>query len=183
MTEEKTNTSLVRRDFIHVASGALGATGVVFATWPFIDSMNPAADVLALANVEVDLTSISIGERVTVKWQGKPIFIARRSEAEIAQARLDNTASMADRELDETRAKSPEWLVAIGICTHLGCVPVGQKAGDDRGQWNGWFCPCHGSHYDVSGRIRKGPAPRNLDIPPYSFPKPQVLRIGATDKV
>ena len=183
MADVKNNIKLVRRDFIHVASAALGATGVVIATWPFIDSMNPAADILALATLDVDLSPIGIGERVTVKWQGKPIFIPRRSETEIKQARGDDSVSMVDRELDETRTKRPEWLVAIGICTHLGCVPVGQKAGQDRGQWDGWFCPCHGSHYDTSGRIRKGPAPRNLDIPPHSFPKADILRIGATEDV
>lgn len=171
-------STVIRRDFIHVAAGAFTATGIVAATWPFIDSLNPAADVLALSTVEVDLAPIEPGQRITIKWQGRPIFIARRTGAEIRAATQGDSASMPDKAPDVTRIQRPEWLVVIGICTHLGCVPLGQPAQSDRGEWNGWFCPCHGSHYDTAGRIRKGPAPRNLDIPPYRFVSDMVLKIG-----
>ncbi|MFC4346540.1 ubiquinol-cytochrome c reductase iron-sulfur subunit [Kordiimonas lipolytica] len=170
--------ALPRRDFLHVASGALIATGGIVATWPFIDSMNPAADTLALASVDVDLSVIAVGERVTIKWRGKPVFIVRRTKTEIAAARHDDEAALVDRETDASRIINQPWLVVIGICTHLGCVPLGQKETDSRGDYGGWFCPCHGSHYDTSGRIRKGPAPRNLDLPPYQFVAADVLRIG-----
>lgn len=178
MTESSDKRTIVRRDFIHVAAGAFAGTGILAATWPFIDSLNPAADVRALATVEIDLAPIDVGQRITIKWQGRPVFIARRTEAEIRSAVQDDEVFMLDKAPDITRVERPEWLVVIGICTHLGCVPLGQSVQSDRGEWNGWFCPCHGSHYDTSGRIRKGPAPRNLDIPPYRFVTETVLKIG-----
>lgn len=176
-TEENGAT---RRDFLHVAATGFGAVGATVAVWPFIHQMNPAADTLALATVEVDLTAIAEGEAVIIKWQGKPIFIRHRTAAEIAEAQAVDVASLVDKQTDEERVKEGkgQWLVLSGICTHLGCVPVGTKAGDEKGEYGGWFCPCHGSHYDTSGRIRKGPAPLNLEIPPYEFLTDTSIRIG-----
>jgi ubiquinol-cytochrome c reductase iron-sulfur subunit len=162
-----------RRDFIVIAAGAFGAVGAAAAVWPFIDQMNPSADVLALSSTEVDLSQIAEGQIVTILWRGKPVFVDHRTAAEIAAAQKDDTAEMRDPQKDADRVKKPEWLVTIGICTHLGCVPLGHQ-----GEYGGWFCPCHGSVYDTSGRIRKGPAPRNLDIPPYAFLNDTRIRIG-----
>jgi len=167
-----------RRDFIHVMATSMAATGAVVAAWPFIDSLNPSADTLAVATVDLRLGAIAVGERVTVKWQGKPVFVARRTEREIAEALADDKTAMRDPATDATRVIRPEWLIVIGICTHLGCVPLGQRPSDPRGDWDGWFCPCHGSQYDTAGRIRKGPAPRNLDLPPYRFLSDTLIRIG-----
>jgi ubiquinol-cytochrome c reductase iron-sulfur subunit len=167
-----------RRDFLYVAAAGAGVVGTALAVWPLIDSMNPAADVLALASSEVDLSAIEVGQSITVKWRGKPVFVRRRSAAEIESARADDGGDLPDPETDEARVQRPEWLILVGICTHLGCVPLGQKDSDPRGDWRGWFCPCHGSHYDTSGRIRKGPAPRNLDVPGYEFLDDSTVRIG-----
>jgi len=176
-TSKNASKSPKRRDFLHISAATMAGTGALAAAWPFIDSLNPSLDTLALSSLELDLSSIMKGERVTVKWRGKPIFISHRTEAEITTARSEDLAALPDPQNDSDRVQIDEWLVVIGICTHLGCVPLGQQARDDRGNWNGWFCPCHGSHYDVSGRIRKGPAPRNLDIPPYSISKTTLLLI------
>jgi ubiquinol-cytochrome c reductase iron-sulfur subunit len=167
-----------RRDFLLIASSALGAAGAASAVWPFVDSMNPAADTLALASTEVDIASIQVGQSVTVAWRGKPVFIRRRTADEIAQATKDDASDLRDKETDASRVKKAEWLILIGVCTHLGCVPGGQKPGDDRGEFNGWKCACHGSQYDTSGRIRKGPAPKNLEVPPYAFLTDTTIRIG-----
>ncbi|WP_138380341.1 ubiquinol-cytochrome c reductase iron-sulfur subunit [Luteithermobacter gelatinilyticus] len=169
-----------RRNFLYVASGVFAATGSVISLWPLIDSMNPSADVLALSTVEVDLSPIEVGQAITVKWRGRPVFIRRRTPEEIAHARAVDISELRDPETDVQRIKPgyDEWLVMIGVCTHLGCIPLGQKPGDPKGEYGGWFCPCHGSHYDMSGRIRKGPAPRNLDIPPYAFLTDSYIRIG-----
>lgn len=167
-----------RRDFLILATGAMGVVGAAALAWPFIDQMNPAADTLSVSTLEFDLSSIERGQRVTVKWRGKPVFIDRRTEATIAAARADDTASLKDPESDADRVIDPEWLIVIGICTHLGCIPLGQADGSPRGNWDGWFCPCHGSHYDLSGRIRKGPAPRNLDLPNYAFIGENLVRLG-----
>jgi ubiquinol-cytochrome c reductase iron-sulfur subunit len=140
--------------------------------------MNPTADVTAKAVVEIDVEGVEPGTRITVKWSGKPVFIDHRTEAQINLAVADDMTSMPDPEPDADRAPNPEWLVVVGVCTHLGCVPLGQGASDPRGEWSGWFCPCHGSHYDTAGRIRRGPAPRNLDLPPYEFAGPTLLKIG-----
>jgi ubiquinol-cytochrome c reductase iron-sulfur subunit len=148
------------------------------AVWPLFNSMNPSADVTALSVVEVDLSGVAPGIRITVKWNGKPVFIDHRTDERIAKARADDTAALPDPALDADRAVRPEWLVVIGVCTHLGCIPLGQRGIDPLGEWDGWFCPCHGSHYDTAGRIRKGPAPRNLDLPPYSFKSDTVISIG-----
>ena len=175
-----------RRDFLYVATAATGAVVAGAATWPLIDQMNPSKDVLALASIEVSVDGVEPGTQIKVKWRGKPVFIRRRTPEEIAEsretpldelpdplARNDNKpgadASDANRSLDA----DGEWLVMLGVCTHLGCVPI-EEAGD----FGGWFCPCHGSHYDKSGRIRKGPAPENLPVPEASFVSESVIKLG-----
>lgn len=167
-----------RRDFLYLTAGAFSALGSAAALWPFIASMNPSADVLALASTEVDLSPIQLGQRITVAWRGKPVFIDHRPPERIEAARADDKADLPDPQPDRARVQRPEWLVVVGICTHLGCVPLGQKETAPRGQWGGWFCPCHGSHYDMSGRIRKGPAPKNLAVPPYTFLTDTTIRVG-----
>jgi len=167
-----------RRDFLYLATIGVGAAGAAAFAWPIIDSMNPAADVLALSSIEVDLSAIEVGQSVTVKWRGKPVFIRRRSIDEINAARADDTADLVDPQPDAARVQKAEWLVMVGVCTHLGCIPLGQKTGEPRGDFGGWFCPCHGSHYDTSGRIRKGPAPKNLEVPGYAFLEDTAIRIG-----
>lgn len=171
---------VTRRDFLHVATGALLGVGAVLAAWPFIDQMQPSADVKALATVEVDLSGIAKGQGVKVMWRGKPVFIRNRTEREIAEARAVNLADLRDPQPDEDRvqANKEQWLVLIGVCTHLGCVPLGTMPGETKGQYDGWFCPCHGSHYDNSGRIRKGPAPTNLEVPFYRFVDENRIVIG-----
>ena len=167
-----------RRDFIVVATYAMGAVGTGAFAWPLIDQMNPAADTLALASIEVDVSKIAEGQSITLKWRGKPVFIRHRTKAEIEEALRDDALDMRDPQIDGDRVQKPEYLVVLGVCTHLGCVPLGQKIGEIRGEYDGWFCPCHGSHYDSSGRIRKGPAPTNLEIPPYAFLSDDVIKIG-----
>lgn len=169
-----------RRDFLFIAAGAMGATGVAAVAWPFINTMNPAADTLALASIEIPLGSIQPGQAITVKWRGKPVFVRRRTAEEIKTAQETKLADLPDPQDDAARVKAgkAEWLVLVGVCTHLGCVPLGQGAGDLKGDYKGWFCPCHGSHYDTSGRIRKGPAPKNLEVPEYTFVGDTTVRVG-----
>jgi ubiquinol-cytochrome c reductase iron-sulfur subunit len=167
-----------RRDFLILAAGAFSGLGAAAALWPFIHSMNPAADTLALASIETDLAPIQPGMRIKVSWRGKPVFIDRRTPQEIEQARAVDINALRDPEPDQRRVQKPEWLVLVGVCTHLGCVPLGTAATEPRGDYGGWFCPCHGSHYDTSGRIRKGPAPKNLAVPPYVFLTDTSIRIG-----
>ena len=167
--DKKTN----RRDFIFTASYALGAVGMGAVVWPLIDQMNPDASVKALASTEVDISGVERGQSITVLWRGKPVFIRRRTDEEIAKAKEVNLEELKHPEKDEDRAKDPEWLVMLGVCTHLGCVPLG-----DKGEYGGWFCPCHGSHYDTSGRIRKGPAPTNMEVPKYEFVNANTIKIG-----
>ena len=174
----KVSKKKTRRDFIVIASYSMGAVGAGAAIWPIINQMNPAADTLAMASTEVNIGALEIGQALTVKWRGKPVFIRRRTEDEINDTRTVAIDSLRDPQSDEDRVQKDEWLVVMGVCTHLGCVPLGQKIGDGKGDYGGWFCPCHGSHYDASGRIRKGPAPQNLEIPPYSFISDNVLKIG-----
>ena len=170
MAEGKKNN---RRDFIFSASYALGAVGVGAVAWPLIDQMNPDASVKALASTEVDVSGIERGQSITVLWRGKPVFIRRRTDEEISKAQEVDLKDLKHPETDEERAKNPEWLVMLGVCTHLGCVPLG-----DKGEYGGWFCPCHGSHYDTSGRIRKGPAPTNMEVPKYEFVNSNTIKIG-----
>lgn len=167
-----------RRDFIVVATNTMLAVGAAAVAYPFINQMNPAADTLALSSIEVDVSGIEEGQAITVKWRGKPVFIRHRTAAEIELAGQVNLDDLRDPEGDVDRVEKPEYLVIQGICTHLGCVPLGQKIGEVKGDYNGWFCPCHGSHYDTSGRIRKGPAPTNLEVPPYAFLSDNVIKIG-----
>ena len=162
-----------RRDFLFTASYALGAVGVGAAVWPLIDQMNPDASVKALATTEVNISKIELGKTITVLWRGKPVFIRRRTQEEINKAQNVNLKELKDPQRDEDRVKKSEWLIMTGVCTHLGCVPLGNK-----GDFGGWFCPCHGSHYDTSGRIRKGPAPTNLEIPKYEFVDNNTIKIG-----
>jgi len=167
-----------RRDFLAIATSTVGVAGVALAAWPLVDSMNPAADVLALSSTEVDLASVEEGQSITVVWRGKPVFVRRRTGEEIEIATKDDGADLVDPEKDADRVQKPEWLVMVGVCTHLGCIPLGNKSGEPKGDFNGWFCPCHGSHYDTSGRIRKGPAPKNLPVPPYAFLDDSLIKIG-----
>ena len=167
-----------RRDFLYLATGAMGVVGVGVVAWPLINSMNPSADVLALASIQVDLSPLAEGQRITVTWRGKPVFIDYRTPQQIADARNVQLDTLPDPQPDEERAPRPEYLVLVGVCTHLGCVPLGQKSGESRGEFGGWFCPCHGSHYDTSGRIRKGPAPLNLPVPEYEFVDDSTIKIG-----
>ena len=169
MSEKKVK----RRDFIFTATYAVGAVGVAATVWPLVDQMNPDASVKALASTEVDVSSVEPGKTITVLWRGKPVFIKRRTQNEIDEARSVRMEDLPDPEKDEDRAKNPEWLVMLGVCTHLGCVPL-----NDKRDYNGWFCPCHGSHYDTSGRIRKGPAPTNMSIPNYEFLENNIIKIG-----
>ena len=177
-----------RRDFLYYATAGAGAVAVGAAAWPLVNQMNPSADVQALSSIRVDVGGIEIGTQLTVKWLGKPVFIRRRTPEEIEQARavalsdlVDSSAENANLPTgtpanDENRTldEAGEWLVMMGVCTHLGCVPLGNGAGE----FGGWYCPCHGSHYDTSGRIRKGPAPRNLPVPVAAFADPTTIKLG-----
>jgi ubiquinol-cytochrome c reductase iron-sulfur subunit len=167
-----------RRDFLLLTTVSMGVIATAAVAWPIIDSMNPSAEVLALASIEVDLSPMSEGQRITVTWRGNPVFIDNRTDAQIEEARGVELDSLPDPELDEDRVQDAKWLIITGVCTHLGCVPLGQRVGQPRGEFGGWFCPCHGSHYDTSGRIRKGPAPLNLPVPPYVFFEDTKIRIG-----
>ena len=169
-----------RRDFLYVATGSMAAVGAAFAVWPLIDQMNPDASVLALASAEFDLGGIPVGQEITVKWRGKPIFIRHRTEEEIAAAEAVEVDSLPDPQSDADRVRpgpsgelERQWLVLVGVCTHLGCVPLAY-----RGEYEGYFCPCHGSVFDTSGRIRRGPAPLNLEVPPYEFLSDTRILIG-----
>ena len=162
-----------RRDFLFTVTYTIGAVGIGATIWPLIDQMNPDSSAKALATTEVDVSSVELGKTIIVLWRGKPIFIRRRTKEEIEEASAVDLKDLKDPEKDEDRAKNPEWLVMVGVCTHLGCIPLGEK-----GEYNGWFCPCHGSHYDTSGRIRKGPAPNNLEIPKYEFVDNNIIKIG-----
>ncbi len=181
-----------RRDVMLIAAGGFTAIGTAAALWPLLDQMNPDASTLSLASVEVDLAPIEVGQAITVMWRGKPIFIRHRTSEEIEKAKdtpLDDLIDPLARNVnlpdnapatDENRA-APErepWLIMIGICTHLGCIPQGQAPGQYKGEFGGWFCPCHGSQYDTAGRVRIGPAPENMYIPPYDFTSDTKIKIG-----
>jgi ubiquinol-cytochrome c reductase iron-sulfur subunit len=165
-----------RRDFIVLTSYAMAGIGAAAVIWPFVDSMNPAADTLAMASTEVDVSAVAVGQEIKVMWRGKPVFIRHRTKKNIADAEAVKLGDLIDPETDAARVQKgkEEWLVVVGVCTHLGCVPLGNMAGE----YGGWFCPCHGSHYDTSGRRRKGPAPTNLAVPPYQFVSDTKIKIG-----
>ena len=169
-----------RRDFLTLAGPAFFAVGSAVTLWPFIAQMNPDAGARAEASTEVDLAPVKEGQAITVMWQGKPVFIRNRTKAEIDAALKVALADLPDPQSDKDRTKKghENWLVTVGVCTHLGCIPKGQSLGDAKGDFGGWFCPCHGSHYDTAGRIRKGPAPRNLLVPPYAFESDTKIKIG-----
>lgn len=172
---DKSASQPTRRDFIVMAASAVAGAGAVAAAVPFITSLSPDAGVLAVGSTEVDISMMKAGETITVMWRGQPIFVTKRTAAQISEAENVDIATLRDPARDEDRVKKgkPEWLITIGVCTHLGCVPISNK-----GDYDGWFCPCHGSHYDSSGRIRKGPAPKNLAIPPYEFISDTKIMIG-----
>ncbi|NVD38680.1 ubiquinol-cytochrome c reductase iron-sulfur subunit [Ensifer sp. HO-A22] len=184
----ETSGEPTRRDFLYLATGMAGVVGAGAVAWPFIDQMRPDASTLALASIEVDVSSLQAGMSLTAKWRGKPIFIRNRTEKEVEEAKAVALADLKDpvarnanlpagaeaNDLDRSAGEGKEnWIVMIGSCTHLGCVPLGQA-----GDFGGWFCPCHGSHYDTAGRIRKGPAPENLPVPTFSFVSDTVIKIG-----
>lgn len=175
MIMEKEEKDVTRRDFMVLTAASMTAVGAACAAWPLIDSLNPSADVLALSSVEIDISHLTPGQEITVKWQGKPVFIRYRTDKEIEEARATPMSELRDPETDEQRVKPghDKYLITVGICTHLGCVPLPHQ-----GQYDGWFCPCHGSVYDTSGRIRQGPAPLNLLVPPYEFMSDTKIKIG-----
>ena len=192
MSEHDTSSEALgeptRRDFLHLTTGMAGVVGGVAVAWPFIDQMRPDASTLALASIEVDVSSLTPGMSLTAKWRGKPVFIRNRTDKEVEEAKAVQLADLKDpvarnaniasdaqaTDLDRSAGEGKEnWIVMIGSCTHLGCVPLGQA-----GDFGGWFCPCHGSHYDTAGRIRKGPAPENLPVPTFSFVSDTVIKIG-----
>lgn len=171
------DNGVTRRDFIYVATAATAAVGAGLAAWPLINQMNPSAASQALSETEVDLSSIAPGQMITVMWRKQPVFIRRRTPEEIKAAEDVSLDQLRDPQADSARVYKPEWLVLIGICTHLGCIPPDPHK-STFGEFGGWLCPCHGSHYDTSGRIRKGPAPRNLDVPAYTFVSDTKIVIG-----
>ncbi|WP_294541099.1 ubiquinol-cytochrome c reductase iron-sulfur subunit [uncultured Rhodoblastus sp.] len=168
-----TTVEPTRRDFLYIATGAVAAVGAAAAVWPLINSMSPDASTLALASTELDISAIPEGQIVTIKWRGKPVFVRHRTAKEIADSEAVNIATLPDPQADSARVQKPQWLIVVGVCTHLGCIPIGHA-----GEYDGWFCPCHGSVYDTSGRIRSGPAPRNLEVPAYSFLTDAKVKIG-----
>lgn len=185
-----TASDTTRRDFLYIATGAVGAVGAALTAWPFIDQMNPSASVLALASIEADISSIQPGQQVVLKWRGHPLFVRRRTPQEIAAARavplselpdpLARNANLPDSApaTDQNREIKPEWLILVGVCTHLGCTPTVSTPQSPQGEYGGWLCHCHGSQYDTAGRIRKGPAPQNLAVPPYSFTSATQIKVG-----
>ena len=173
--KEKQPQEVTRRDFMVLTTNSMAAVGAACALWPMLDSLNPASNVVALSSIEVDLSSIKEGQTITVKWRGKPVFIRNRTQGEITAAKATAQAELIDPQLDIARVKKghENWLIVVGSCTHLGCVPLANQ-----GDYGGWLCPCHGSQYDVSGRVRKGPAPLNLAVPPYEFISDTKIKIG-----
>jgi len=169
-----------KRDFLKLVAASGAAIGVGAIAWPLIDSMNPSSDVLALSSVEFDIGAIPAGQGITVVWRGKPVFVRHRTPEEIKTVESVKLSDLTDPAADSDRVKAgkEQWLVVVGICTHLGCVPLGNKATDTRGDFGGYFCPCHGSMYDASGRVRHGPAPLNLPVPPYAFLSDTRIKIG-----
>jgi ubiquinol-cytochrome c reductase iron-sulfur subunit len=190
VTAEHAETN--RRDFLYIATGAVGAVGAALTLWPFIDQMNPDASVLALASIEVDLAPIAEGQSITIKWRGNPVFVRHRTGKEIDEAKavpldqlvdpLARNANVKDNDpatdVNRVVGGKEQFLVMIGVCTHLGCVPLGRDDPGYVGKYDGWFCPCHGSHYDTAGRIRQGPAPENLAVPKYEYISDTKIRIG-----
>ena len=169
-----------RRDFLYIATGAFAAVGGAAVVWPMINQMNPSADVLAMASIDVDLAAVQPGQAIKVSWRGKPVFARRLTPEEIAAANKVDVKSLRDPQslADRTKPGKQEWLITLGVCTHLGCVPLGAGTGENRGDFGGYFCPCHGSQYDTAARIRSGPAPKNLEVPQYAFRSDTAVTIG-----
>ncbi len=181
-----------RRDFIVILAQSFAGVGAAVALWPFISQMNPDASTQALASIEVDLSPVKQGQAITVSWRGKPVFIRNRTPEEVKAATAVKLSDLKDpiarneglpsnapaTDPNRTKKEKENWLVLVGICTHLGCIPKGQSMSDAKGDYGGWFCPCHGSHYDTAGRIRLGPAPQNLLVPPYEFTSDTMIKIG-----
>jgi ubiquinol-cytochrome c reductase iron-sulfur subunit len=181
-----------RRDFIVILAQSFAGVGAAVALWPFISQMNPDASTQALASIEVDLSPVKQGQAITVSWRGKPVFIRNRTPDEVKAALAVKLTDLKDpiarneglpsnapaTDPNRTKKEKENWLVLVGICTHLGCIPKGQSMSDAKGDYGGWFCPCHGSHYDTAGRIRLGPAPQNLLVPPYEFTSDTIIKIG-----
>ncbi len=188
--DSTTSPEPTRRDFLYIATGAMAAVGAGLVAWPFIDQMNPTSAVLALASIEQDISAIALGQQVVFKWRGHPLFVRRRTPAEIESARKVPLSDLPDQDArnanlpdgspatDANREIKPEWLVLVGVCTHLGCTPTVSTPAVPQGDYGGWLCHCHGSQYDTAGRIRKGPAPQNLAVPPYSFLSPTRIKVG-----
>jgi ubiquinol-cytochrome c reductase iron-sulfur subunit len=179
-THHAAPADVTRRDMLQLIAISGAAIGAGAIAWPLIDSMNPSKDVLALSSVEVELAPVIEGQGITIVWQGKPIFVRHRTAAEIKEAQDTPLGQLIEPQTDAARVKAghDQWIVLIGICTHLGCVPLGNKPSDPRGDFGGWFCPCHGSQYDTSGRVRHGPAPANLALPPYAFESDTKIKVG-----
>jgi ubiquinol-cytochrome c reductase iron-sulfur subunit len=181
-----------RRDFIVILAQSFAGVGAAVALWPFISQMNPDASTQALASIEVDLSPVKQGQAITVSWRGKPVFIRNRTNEEVTAAKAVKLSDLKDpvarnealpagtpaTDQNRTKKDKENWLVLVGICTHLGCIPKGQSMADAKGDYGGWFCPCHGSHYDTAGRIRLGPAPQNLLVPPYELASDTMIKIG-----
>ncbi|MBS0274753.1 MAG: ubiquinol-cytochrome c reductase iron-sulfur subunit [Proteobacteria bacterium] len=187
---ETTAPEPTRRDFLYIATGGVAAVGAALAAWPFIDQMNPSSAVLALSSIEADISSIQLGQQVVFNWRGHPLFVRRRTPQEIAQSKavplsalLDPVARNANlpdsaQATDADRVINPEWIIVVGVCTHLGCTPTVSTPQVPQGEYGGWLCHCHGSQYDVAGRVRHGPAPQNLAVPPYKFLSPTKIKVG-----
>ena len=172
--------SLRRRDFINIGAAAFGGVGAVGLLFPLVNQMNPSADVLALAQIDVDISAIQSGQAIKTIWRKQPIFIRNLTPAEIQAANAVDVSTLRDPQTlaDRTKEGHRNWLITLGVCTHLGCIPLGINEGDNRGKFGGYFCPCHGSQYDTAGRIRQGPAPKNLAVPPYKFTSPTAVLVG-----
>jgi ubiquinol-cytochrome c reductase iron-sulfur subunit len=169
-----------RRDFINIAAVSFAGVGGLAVVYPLVNQMNPSADVLALASIEVDVSQIQPGQAIKTIWRKQPVFIRNLTPAEVQQANAVNMGELRDPQTlaERTAEGKANWLITMGVCTHLGCVPLGTAPGENKGEYQGYFCPCHGSHYDTAGRIRKGPAPKNLEVPEYSFTSDTVVQIG-----
>lgn len=178
--DDLTETGERRRDFIYIATGAFAAAGAAAVAWPLVNQMNPSADVLALASIDLDLTAIQPGQAIKASWRGKPVFVRNLTPAEQAEANKVDISTLRDPQTlaQRTKAGHSNWLITLGVCTHLGCVPLGAGEGENKGDFGGYFCPCHGSSYDTAARIRKGPAPTNLEVPEYAFKSPTQITIG-----
>ena len=169
-----------RRDFINIAAVSFAGAGVVATVFPLVNQMNPSADVLALSSIEVDISAIETGQSIKTSWRKQPIFIRNLTAAEIAEANAVDISELRDPQTlaERTTVGKENWLITLGVCTHLGCVPLGAAQGEVKGEFGGYFCPCHGSHYDTAARIRKGPAPTNLLVPEHEFLSDTVVKIG-----